>query len=300
MQTTIAPLLSDLRCVSFDQRGVGASTCEDGRYDIDAYVDDIEAIRTQLGIERWHVLGHSWGGLLVQLYANDYPERICSLALSSSSLGVAADWKATKRAAFATDRRRAGLLGTARFVAFAAALALRGRPRTRAMRRVMTETWHNYFLDPSLAPDPDQTWLDGCSAEAMLRTDHAISRARSERLDKVGHLDVPVLVLYGEYDIFGDHTHIVRERFRRARQITLSGSGHLHWLQQPDAYRAVLRDFYAIVRKAVRPLDGAAAPVYQQRPRRPAVKATNAAPNTDHSERAQLRKSEPAASMPSS
>jgi proline iminopeptidase len=247
MQTTVAPLLGDLRCVSFDQRGVGASICTDGRYDLDAYLADIEAIRIRLGIDRWHVLGHSWGGLLAQLYANDHSQRVSSLALSSSSLGVGADWKATKQAAFATDRRRAGLLGTARFVAFASALALRGRPRSQAMRRVMTETWHNYFLDPNSAPDPDPTWLDGCSAEAMLTTDRAVSRAGPERLDQVGTLDAPVLVLYGEYDIFGDATHIVRERFPHARQVTLSGSGHLHWLQQPDAYRAALRDFYAPV-----------------------------------------------------
>jgi proline iminopeptidase len=59
MQTTIAPLLADLRCLSFDQRGVGASMCTDGRYDLDAYLADIEAIREHLGVDRWHVLGHS-------------------------------------------------------------------------------------------------------------------------------------------------------------------------------------------------------------------------------------------------
>jgi pimeloyl-ACP methyl ester carboxylesterase len=63
----------------------------------------------------------------------------------------------------------------------------------------------------------------------------------------VSNLAVPVLVLYGDYDIFGDQTHIVRERFPRARQVTVSGSGHLHWLQQPAAYQAALLDFYPAV-----------------------------------------------------
>lgn len=43
------------------------------------------------------------------------------------------------------------------------------------MRHLMTETWDNYFLDPRNAPDPDDEWLDGCSAHAMIRTDRAIS-----------------------------------------------------------------------------------------------------------------------------
>jgi pimeloyl-ACP methyl ester carboxylesterase len=38
----------------------------DGRYDIGAYAADIETIREDLAVESWHVLGHSWGGLLAQ------------------------------------------------------------------------------------------------------------------------------------------------------------------------------------------------------------------------------------------
>jgi hypothetical protein len=37
-----------------------------------------------------------------------------------------------------------------------------------------------------------------------------------------------------------DGTSVIRPR-------VLSGSGRIHWLQQPDAYRAALRDFYAVV-----------------------------------------------------
>lgn len=80
---------------------------------------------------------------------------------------------------------------------------------------------------------------------AMSNTDRAMSNTDAHRLDRLASLDVPVLVLYGEYDIFGDATYIVRDRFPRARQVTLSGSGYLHWLQQPDAYCDVLRAFYS-------------------------------------------------------
>jgi pimeloyl-ACP methyl ester carboxylesterase len=73
----------------------------------------------------------------------------------------------------------------------------------------------------------------------------ALSGADARQLDRLATLAVPVLVLYGEYDIFSTSTHVVRDRFPTATQITLSGSGHLHWLQQPDGYRRVLNDFYA-------------------------------------------------------
>jgi proline iminopeptidase len=100
MQRTVAPLLPELRSISFDQRGVGSSTCRDGRYDIPAYLADIEAIRETLALSSWHVLGHDWGGLLAQIYAANFPERARSLVLSSSSLGVGNLWRKTKRSHF--------------------------------------------------------------------------------------------------------------------------------------------------------------------------------------------------------
>ena len=77
------------------------------------------------------------------------------------------------------------------------------------MRHVMTETWHNYFLDPRKAPDPDPQWLHGCSADAMLATDRAVTRESPHVLDALAGYAGPVLVLYGDYDIFGSGTDIV-------------------------------------------------------------------------------------------
>jgi pimeloyl-ACP methyl ester carboxylesterase len=97
LQAATAPLLPRFRCISFDQRGTGQSACRDGRYDLAAYLDDIEAIRTHAGAASWHVLGHSWGGLLAQAYVSACPHRVSSLVLVSSSLGVAGQWQRTKR-----------------------------------------------------------------------------------------------------------------------------------------------------------------------------------------------------------
>lgn len=54
----------------------------------------------------------------------------------------------------------------------------------------------------------------------------------------------PALVLYGASDIFADDTQIVRSRFPHAIQVTLKGSGHVHWLQNPSGYADALGDFY--------------------------------------------------------
>jgi proline iminopeptidase len=251
MQTTVAPLLPEMRGISFDQRGVGSSRCRDGRYEIAAYLADIEAIREDRAVSSWHVLGHSWGGLLAQAYTACHGYHVSSLVLSSSSLGVGTDWKLTKREAFRTSRQRAGLWGTVRFYCYGSGLAVPGPIRSWAMRHLMTETWHNYFLDPRQAPDPDEHWLGGCSAGAMIRTDRAVSRQDPALLNGLTAYAGPVMIVYGEHDIFGTSADIVRRRLPRALQVTLKDSGHLHWLQNPVGYRQVLQSFYSTHREPV-------------------------------------------------
>ena len=109
MQTAVAPLLPEMRGISFDQRGTGSSRSLDGRYGIGAYLADMEAIREDLGIFSGHVLGTFVGGLLAQAYTAGHEDRVRSLLPSSSQLGVGSDWKLTKWEAFRTRRQRAGL-----------------------------------------------------------------------------------------------------------------------------------------------------------------------------------------------
>jgi proline iminopeptidase len=47
-------------------------------------IDDMENLRKQLKIERWIILGHSFGGMLASYYATIHPDKIISLILSSS------------------------------------------------------------------------------------------------------------------------------------------------------------------------------------------------------------------------
>lgn len=71
------------RVVLFDQRGAGRSTPKAGLADntTDHLVDDMEALRTMLGVDRWLVFGGSWGAALGLVYAERHPERCLGLVL---------------------------------------------------------------------------------------------------------------------------------------------------------------------------------------------------------------------------
>ena len=69
--------------VLFDQRGCGRSSphAELEGNTTQALVADMEAIRRQLGIEKWVVFGGSWGSTLALVYAETHPDRVLGLIL---------------------------------------------------------------------------------------------------------------------------------------------------------------------------------------------------------------------------
>ncbi|QQR69774.1 MAG: prolyl aminopeptidase [Alphaproteobacteria bacterium] len=80
---------STYRVVLFDQRGCGRSKPL-GLLDHNTtwhLVEDIERLRTLLGIEKWMVFGGSWGSLLGLAYAQRHPGRVTSMILRGIFLG---------------------------------------------------------------------------------------------------------------------------------------------------------------------------------------------------------------------
>jgi proline iminopeptidase len=81
------------RAVLFDQRGAGRSRPK-GSLEANTLPDliaDMETIRENLGIERWMVVGGSWGATLGLAYAETYPARVSGIVLRATFLGTRAE-----------------------------------------------------------------------------------------------------------------------------------------------------------------------------------------------------------------
>ena len=81
------------RIIQFDQRGCGRSTPfgEIENNNTDKILSDIDLLRRHLGIDRWLVLGGSWGSTLALLYAQTHPDRVMGLVLRGVFFGTDAE-----------------------------------------------------------------------------------------------------------------------------------------------------------------------------------------------------------------
>ena len=80
-------LTAHRRLVLLDLRGTGDSAipADPATYRCDRQVDDVEALRVHLGLDRVDLLAHSAGGNLATLYAARYPQRVARLALITAT-----------------------------------------------------------------------------------------------------------------------------------------------------------------------------------------------------------------------
>lgn len=87
----LLPLARHNRLIFIDERGSGSSQKLDdpSGYTIENMVEDVEAVRTALGLGKISLLGHSYGGALAQAYALKYQKNLTHLILAST-------WSSTK------------------------------------------------------------------------------------------------------------------------------------------------------------------------------------------------------------
>ena len=83
--------LADERAVIlYDQLDSGMSDRpgDPANWRIERFVEELEAIRQALGIEKWHVIGHSWGSALALEYAAKYPQHTQSAVLAGTFIST--------------------------------------------------------------------------------------------------------------------------------------------------------------------------------------------------------------------
>jgi pimeloyl-ACP methyl ester carboxylesterase len=199
------------RVIVLDQRGWGHSVATDGRYDLAAMADDVEAVAHTLGLKRYVLVGHSMGGKVAQIVAARRPTGLLGLVLIAPAPPTPMPVPEEQRAAMlASYGSREGVMQ--------ALSVLAGSPLPTELReRVIENT------------------LRGAEGAKRAWTESGMVADVSAGLDAVA---VPVTVVIGDCDQV-EHEAALRDIFARLLPLTtfrvLNGVGHLSPLEASDA-----------------------------------------------------------------
>ena len=241
--TDVVSDLADERPVYFyDQLGCGRSErpADKSFFTIEHYVAELAAVRAALGLREVHLLGQSWGCLLVAEYLlRERPEGVRSLTLSGPLLSAPL-WEADQRAylaalpaaqqAIVAEAERTGDFGDAYQE------AMMDFYRRHICR---LDPWPDLLLQALGQMNLDvYTTMWGPSEFTVTGT-----LKGHDLLPHLHEIAQPTLLLCGEHDEAAPATvQRYRDRLPQGSMAVLPHASHLHHLEQPDLFLAVVRD----------------------------------------------------------
>jgi proline-specific peptidase len=241
------------RVVLYDQLGCGNSDQphDPSLWKVDLFVDEVGAVRRALGLERVHLFGHSWGGMLAMQYALTKPAGLASLILSSAPASIR-QWvtEANKlREALPAEVQQTLLAheaaGTTNDPAYHAAMMVfyqrhvcRLDPFPPGVMRAFEKLGQN--------PEVYHT-MNGPSEFHVVGTmkDWSV-------VDRLGEIAVPTLVTSGRHDEATPAiAEVVHRGIRGSEWVLFENSSHLAFVEEEVRYRQVLDEFLSRVEAAL-------------------------------------------------
>ncbi|WP_036567008.1 alpha/beta fold hydrolase [Nocardia sp. BMG51109] len=197
---------------------------------VDTLTDALAAFLTEQGLERPHLAGNSMGGLIVLALGAR------GLAGSVTAFSPIGFWSGAGRVWCRQALGRSRTLGR---LLRPAVPALLGTPagRTALLGLVFGKPW---AVDATVALDTADGAMDSPGFDSALASFAGARMPAGGRLDRI-----PVTVAWGSRDIlltYATQSRRARDRLPGARHITLPGSGHIPFYDDPDRCAQVVRD----------------------------------------------------------
>jgi proline iminopeptidase len=254
--------------VLFDQRGAGRSTPQGARVanTTQHLIADMELIRETLDIERWLVVGGSWGSTLALAYAEAHPKRVSGLVLRATFLGTRAelDW------AFGSGLR---MIYPALHADLLSVLPQEEReaPLTSIFRRILdpdpkihrpAARAYADTEDVLSVARPGRTRLDlaalgdpaaQISPTAFMEAHYFAQNcflAPDQLMNEAGALaGIPGIIVQGRFDLLCPPatSHALAEVWKEARIDLVEGAGHL--LREPGVTAATIEGINALTER---------------------------------------------------
>jgi proline-specific peptidase len=244
--SSLARLADEREVIFWDQLGCGKSEHPSGRGNSELWtmqrsVAEMHAVVDGLGLERFHIFGNSWGGMLAQQYVLDTVSGAASLTISNSiaSIPLFSEMVSRLKAELdpatqsAIDRHEAA--GTTHSPEYQA--AIRTWNETYLCR---VRPWPNELIDAfqNMGNEIFETMFGPSDF-------HIVGTIRDwDVFDRLTEINLPTLVLAGRYDECApEHMREMHRRVGGSRFELFESSSHMPFIEEPHRFDQVMRDF---------------------------------------------------------
>ena len=217
-----------------DNRGSGRTRlhADDGVRSFDRFAGDILALVDGLGIDRFHLVGASLGGLMAQAFAVHYGDRLATLSILCSTPG--------EEHGVPVDPQ-----------ALAALVAGSGEIARGGPDAVAEGAGIDGFTRAIMHPDTPRERPEALRFYFGMKEAHPHSPEEIERRQQNGganywdalpDITCPTLLMTGDADVLvpPENSSILAQRIPNGEIQVVEGGGHIFFIEQPDATNATL------------------------------------------------------------
>jgi proline iminopeptidase len=247
LQRAFSPLAKHLSLVFIDTRGSGLSgrPVDPTRMGSVDMANDLEALRVHLGLSEISILGHSNSGAIALAYAARYPDQVSKLVLIDSQvlgLSAAADTQRILQNR-ATDPR---YKEATRIVSTFFTGQMNPAASDDSLEAFIAQVLPLYLHSPEKSLPLAQEQLSGPISSYAFASQFAADAAFPiDQTKSLGAIRAKVLIMVGRHDYvcpvkLSERLH---EGIPESLLVIFEESGHLPWLEEPNAFFAELERF---------------------------------------------------------
>lgn len=234
------------KVILFDQRGTGKSKLKNkNKITINKMVADLEQVRIHLKIEKWDILGHSFGGQYALYYIAKYGENINKLILSASpayNVDFTTQIQRFKNVNFESVKY---LLELDEFKELRTELE-KENPSNESFHRAIRCAKAKYYVCKEENYIKVAEWFANKSKSSK----YTASKVRSScKVKKVNHkklkeFNKPVLIVHGVEDFLNISNPLANHKlFPNSQLEFIYDSGHIMSIDQKEKYYRLIANF---------------------------------------------------------
>jgi proline iminopeptidase len=241
MQGIADELGKKYRCIMFEQRGTGRSKLT--KYDastinLNAYIEDIEALRKQMQIDKFIVVGNSWGMMLALAYGGTYPNAVRAIVTIGSG-PITGDYLEL----MGTNRNTRLWPSELEVREFWSDPSRQSKDFERAQFESTRAMASAYFYDRKAAL---QYAMEMSPTDFNFHVVPAFLKAEGnfDLRPKLKTIKAPVLLLQGRQDLAGEANICEAHLLIRNSTLTfINKCGHMPWIEQPEQTWKIVNEF---------------------------------------------------------